>query len=74
MVDLDGIKISVPNQKLITNEIVDLGKKEIIRRHVTVTPSFSEDRHKVEKTLIEAIKRALEILEEPAPYVWINNF
>jgi len=74
MVDLDGIKISVPNQKLISSEIIDLGKKEIIRRNVTVTPGFDEERLKVEETLIGATKRVSEILEEPPPYVWINTF
>ena len=46
MVDLDNIKISVPNQRLLSQDIKDFGKKEIIRRHVTITPGFEEDRKK----------------------------
>jgi small-conductance mechanosensitive channel len=72
--DLDHVKISVPNQKLLLTEIENYGKNEIIRRHVTVTPSFDEDRKKVEKTLIEAGKSVPFVLEEPEPYVWINSF
>ena len=74
MIDIDGIKISVPNQKLLTNEIVALGKKEIIRRKITITPSFEEDRHKVERVLLKAAKEVPEVLNEPEPYVWINAF
>ena len=74
MIDLDGIKISVPNQKLLTNDIVDLGKKEVVRRQITITPSFEEDRHKVESVLLEAVKDVPGVLNEPEPYVWITNF
>ena len=74
MVDLDNIKISVPNQKLLSEEIIDLGKKEIIRRHVTVTPGFEEDREKVETVLLEAADKVHQVLKDPKPYVWINSF
>ena len=74
MVDLDGIKISVPNQKLLSNEIIDLGKNAIIRREITITPGFEEDRNKVEKVLLNAAKIIPQVLESPEPYVWINTF
>ncbi|NVM37023.1 MAG: mechanosensitive ion channel [Candidatus Lokiarchaeota archaeon] len=74
MVDLDNIKISVPNQKLITQEVFDFGKKEIIRRHVTITPGFEEDRKKVEEVLLEAAGKVQQVLKDPKPYVWINSF
>ena len=74
MVDLDNIRISVPNQKLLSQEINDFGKKEIIRRHVTITPGFEEDRKKVEEVLLEVPRKLPQVLEEPKPYVWINSF
>lgn len=74
MVDLDNIKISVPNQKLLTEEIIDFGKKEIIRRHVTITPGFEEDRKKVEEVLLNAAGKLHQVLKDPKPYVWINSF
>jgi len=74
MIDLDGIKISVPNQKLLTNDIVDFGKRDTIRRHISITPSFQEDRQKVERVLIDAAYRVPEVLKDPNPYVWITNF
>ena len=74
MVDLDNVRISVPNQKLLSQEIIDFGKKEIIRRHVSVTPGFEEDRNKVEEVLLKAAGKLDQILEDPKPYVWINSF
>jgi len=74
MVDLDNVKISVPNQTLLSKAIIDLGKKEIIRRHVTITPGFEEDRKKVEEVLLDAASKLHQILRDPPPYVWINSF
>jgi len=72
--DLDEIKISIPNQNLLSNEIQNLGENNIIRREVTVTPGFDVDREKVEKVLLIAAKKVQEVLEDPEPYVWINKF
>lgn len=74
IVDLDNIKISVPNQMLLTQEINNFGKKEIIRRHVTITPGFEEDRKKVEEVLLKAAGKLPQVLKDPKPYVWINSF
>jgi potassium efflux system protein len=74
LVDLNGIRISVPNQKLLTNDIIDLGKDNTIRRVITVTPSFDEDRNKVEAVLLKAAKTIPEVLSDPEPYVWIKTF
>jgi potassium efflux system protein len=74
LVDLNGIKISVPNQKLLTNDIIDLGKDNTIRRVITVTPSFDEDRNKVETVLLKAANTIPEVLNDPEPYVWIKTF
>lgn len=72
--DLDNIKISIPNQKLLTEEIQNYGKDTTIRISVKVTPGFDEDRQKVELVLIKAAKDLPEVLKEPEPYVWINQF
>ncbi len=74
LLDLDNIKISVPNQMMLSQEINDFGKKEIIRRHVTITPGFEEDRNKVEEVLLKAVDKLHQILKDPKPYVWINSF
>jgi small-conductance mechanosensitive channel len=74
MIDLDKIKISVPNQQLMNSEIIDLGKDKIIRRHVSITPSFKEDRLKIENALLEVPKIVPQILDDPKPYVWMTEF
>ncbi|MFX1573301.1 MAG: mechanosensitive ion channel family protein [Promethearchaeota archaeon] len=72
--DLDGIKISVPNQKLITEDTENLGKTDIIRRKISITADYQEDNEKVKNALLEAAKLVPEVLEDPEPYVWITNF
>ena len=74
LVDLDGVKISVPNQKLLTDKIEDLGKKGVIRRNITITADYIEDRQKVENALLEAANLVPTILKEPKPFVWISGF
>ena len=74
LIDLDGIKISVPNQKLLTDEIEDLGKKGVIRRNIAITADYEEDRHKVENALKEAANMVPTVLKEPKPFVRITNF
>ena len=41
---------------------------------MAITAGYEEDRHKVEKVLIEGIKKVPEVLEDPQPYVWISKF
>ena len=74
MITLDKIQISVPNQQLMNSDIIDLGKDKTIRRHVSITPSFKEDRIKVEKALLEVPEIVPQVLNEPEPYVWITEF
>lgn len=75
MEDLDGIEIHVPNQQLLSDEIINLRKNgNIVRRSVKVTPGFDEDRTKVEKALLDAAKKVKYVLKSPEPYVWITNF
>ncbi|MFX1238546.1 MAG: mechanosensitive ion channel family protein [Promethearchaeota archaeon] len=72
--DLDGIKISVPNQKVLSNEVYDLGKKNYVRRNIAITAGYDEDRKKVEDALLEAAESIPQVLKEPKPYVWITDF
>ena len=74
MLDLDNVRISVPNQILLSKEINDFGQKEIIRRHVSITPGFEEDRKKIEEVLLNVPGKLDQVLKEPKPYVWINSF
>ncbi|MFW9938266.1 MAG: mechanosensitive ion channel family protein [Candidatus Thorarchaeota archaeon] len=72
--NFDRVKISVPNQKLLTDEVENLGKINTIRRKIIITADYQEDRLRVEKALIEAAENVQSILKEPKPFVRITNF
>jgi len=74
LLDLDHCKIYIPNLKILSEEIVNYGKKEPIRRGVSISIGYNEDRVKIEKALIEAAESCEHILKDPAPYVWIMGF
>jgi small conductance mechanosensitive channel len=74
LIDNDRIKISIPNQKLLSEETENLGRKEPIRRKVKITADYSEDHKKVENALLEAANSIPEVLKEPAPFVAISDF
>jgi small-conductance mechanosensitive channel len=74
MLTLDNVLVSVPNQELLKAEIDNYGKKNVIRRHCTVTPGFEYDSTDVEKALIESADKIRGVLKEPKPYVWITKF
>lgn len=74
MLTLDNVLVSVPNQELLRSEIDNYGKKNVVRRHCTVTPGFEYDSAQVEKALLEAAGKVQGVLKEPNPYVWITKF
>lgn len=70
---LDNVQISIPNQQLLTTEIDNYGKKNIVRRNCAVTAGYEIAPELIEKALLEASKRVEGILSEPKPYVWITD-
>jgi small-conductance mechanosensitive channel len=75
LIDLDGVEIHVPNQLLLSEEIINYRKDgHIVRIGIVVTPGFDIDQTIVEKVLIDAAKNVPEVLNKPEPYVWINQF
>ena len=65
--------ISVPNQQLLTSEIENYGRKNIVRRNCAITVGYEVPSEKVETALLEAATKAEGVLKEPKPYVWITN-
>ncbi len=74
LIDFDGVKISIPNQKLLSDETENLGKKDVIRRKIKITADYSEDHGKVENALLEAVNSIPEVLKDPKPFVSISEF
>jgi small-conductance mechanosensitive channel len=70
---LDNVLISIPNQQLLTSEIDNFGKKNVVRRGCSVTVGYDTSFEVVEKALLEASKKVEGILNEPKSYVWTSN-
>jgi small-conductance mechanosensitive channel len=73
MKTLDNVMISVPNQQLLTSEIENYGKKNMVRRNCAVTVGYEVSSEQVEKVLLEAAGKVEGVLKEPKPYVWVTN-
>lgn len=74
MVTLDNVLVSVPNQELLKGKIDNYRRADVVRRHVSVTPGFEQDREDVERALLEAARKVPGVLKDPEPYVWITDF
>ena len=75
LIDLDGVEIHVPNQLLLSQELINYKKDgNIVRIGIVITPGFDIDQTVIEKVLISAAKNIPEVLNKPEPYVWINRF
>jgi small conductance mechanosensitive channel len=71
---LDNVVISVPNQIILETVIANQSVYDVVRRNVVVTMDYSEDPAKIRGILMTAIETVEEIMDEPAPYVWITDF
>lgn len=71
----DNISIIVPNQKLVTENIINWSHTDIKRRFIIpVTVALSNDPYLVERLLIEAAKEVPDVLDDPAPGVRLFGF
>ena len=73
MKTLDRVMISVPNQQLLTSEIDNYGKKDVVRRNCSITVSYDLNSKEVENVLLEAATLAEGVLKEPKPHVLVTN-
>ena len=73
MKTLDHVLISVPNQQLLTFEIDNFGKKNVVRRNCSITVGYELNSEQVEKVLLEAATIVEGVLKEPKPYVLVTN-
>ena len=73
MKTLDNVMISVPNQQLLTSEIDNYGKKNVVRRGCSITVGYDLSSEEVEGALLEAATGVAGVLKEPKPYVWVTG-
>ena len=74
MKTLDNVLISIPNQQLLTSEIDNFGKKNIVRRNCSITVGYELPFEQVEKVLLDAARNVEGVLKDPKPYVWVTDF
>jgi small-conductance mechanosensitive channel len=72
--DINGVRISIPNQNLLKEEIENYGRRKILRREIFITADFGEDPRHVETALLEAAEKFGNILKFPEPRVDIYEF
>jgi small-conductance mechanosensitive channel len=73
MKTLDHVMISIPNQQLLTTEIDNYGKKNVVRRNCSITVGYELNSEQVEKVLLEAATMVEGVLKEPRPYVLVTS-
>jgi small-conductance mechanosensitive channel len=58
---------------LLTSEIDNYGKKNLVRRNCSITVGYELNSEQVENVLLEAATIVEGILKEPKPYVLVTN-
>jgi len=72
--DIDGVRISIPNQKLLKTEIQNFKQHKILRRAIFITAGYNVDPRLVEKASLETVERFSNVLKYPQPRVDLYDF
>ena len=71
----DNVSIIVPNSEFITSQVINWSHRDPkIRIHVRVGVAYGSDVPLVINSLLEVAKNHPNVLEDPAPKVWFNEF
>ena len=71
---LDNLLIRIPNQTIITTEVVNITKFPIRRMDITIGVAYKEDLKKVTEVLRSIANENPLCLDEPEPLVLANTF
>jgi small-conductance mechanosensitive channel len=75
IVTRDGKEHLVPNENLMTQEVVNWSYSDTnVRVHIPVGVSYDCDLLLAQKLMIEAGKQPGRVLQSPAPAVWLKGF
>ena len=70
-----GIELMVPSAQLIDSTIINWTRGDPkIRVHIPIGVSYGSDVEMVKQALLDAAKQHAEVLDEPAPEVWLKDF
>ena len=71
---LDNLLIRIPNQTIISTEVVNITKFPIRRMDITIGVAYKEDLKKVTEVLRSIAKKNPLCLDEPEPLILTNTF
>lgn len=72
---IDNISIIVPNSEFITSRVTNWSHRDPrIRIHIPVGVAYGSDVPLVIKSLLEVAQNHPEVLKDPPPKVWFNQF
>ncbi len=70
----DNVLIRVPNQTVISTELINVTRFAVRRMDFNISVAYKEDLEKVKKILLEVAKKNPLCLEEPEPVIIFQNF
>lgn len=71
----NSVSMLVPNSKLVNQAVINwTHNDDIVRFEVPVAVNFGEDTSKVRQLLLQEAQQHANILEQPAPFVRLNDF
>jgi small-conductance mechanosensitive channel len=70
----DNLLIRIPNQTIISTEVTNITRFPIRRMDISISVGYNEDLNKVLDVLRIIAKENVEVLNEPEPFIVINEF
>ena len=71
----DNVLLTVPNSVMVTNAVInETGFDPKLRIRIPLGVSYKEDLEKVEKVLVDTLKKHSRVLSSPAPRVRFRAF
>jgi small-conductance mechanosensitive channel len=71
----DGMEVLIPNEQLMTNQVINWSfSNKAVRHDVEIGVAYGSDMEKVQKLLKETVKAVPRVLEVPGPNVFIKEF
>ncbi|WP_348636235.1 mechanosensitive ion channel domain-containing protein [Sphingomonas sp. LaA6.9] len=75
VVTRDGKEHLIPNENLMTQEVENWSYSDRnVRLHIPVRVSYDSDQDRARELMLEAVRAAPRVLDDPATVVWIVNF
>ena len=72
---VDNISIIVPNSEFITSRVTNWSHRDPkVRAHIPVGVAYGSDVPLVIKSLLEVAENHPEVMKDPPPKVWFNEF